>query len=112
MCDKCGCGENLIMLSKEAHGQSGPDMLLVKSISCSLPAPSLRRTFLMVLGSFSGSGESALSLGRGDQLALRGLLGLQPPRCNSSSDTTHSRRFRISTDANSCSRFAFVFSFH
>lgn len=42
MCDKCGCGENLIMLSKEAHGQSGPDMLLVKSISCSLPTLSLR----------------------------------------------------------------------
>ena len=45
MCGECasaGCGEHMIMPSREARGQSGPDMLLVKSISCSLPTPSLR----------------------------------------------------------------------
>lgn len=45
----------------------------------------------------------------GDKLAWKRLLGLQPSRSNSSSDTAHSRQFRILTHANSRSSFALVF---
>ena len=71
----------MIMLPREARGQSGPDMLLVKSISCSLPTPSLRG------GPSDGAvillrewGECPVSGQGGDKLAWRGLLGLRPSR--------------------------------
>ena len=103
----------MIMLSREARGQSGPDMLLVKSISCSLPTPSLRGRpsdgAVILLREW---GECPALWAGGGQACLEGVVRLRPSRSNSHSDTIHSRRFRISTDANSCSSFALVFSFH